>query len=35
MRSWTDYILEMDRRIFGGVSVRDPRYNLDHYMVLV
>ena len=29
MRSWTDYILGTDCR-----SVRDPRHNLDHYMVM-
>ena len=34
MRSRTDYILETDRRLFGNVSVRDPRHNSDHYMVL-
>ena len=34
VRSWTDYILGKDRRLFGNVSVRDPRYNSDHYMVL-
>ena len=34
VRSWTDYILGKYRRLFGNVSVRDPRYNLDHYMVL-
>ena len=34
VRSWTDYILGMDHRLFGNVSVRDPRHNSDHYMVL-
>ena len=33
--SWTDYILGTYRRLFGNVSVRDPRHNSDHYMVLV
>ena len=32
--SQKDYILGTDRRLFGNVSVRDPRHNLDHYMVL-
>ena len=32
--SWIDYILGTDRRLFGNVSVRDPRHNSDHYMVL-
>ena len=30
----TDYILGTDHRLFRNVSVRDPRHNLDHYMVL-
>ena len=34
VRSWTYYILGTDRRLFGNVSVRDPRHNSDHYMVL-
>ena len=34
VRSWTDYILETDRRLFGNVSVQDPRHNSDHYLVL-
>ena len=34
VRSWTDYIFGTDRRLFGNVSVRDPRQNSDHYMVL-
>ena len=34
VRSRTDYILGTNRRLFGNVSVRDPRNNLDHYMVL-
>ena len=34
VRSWTDYILGTDRRLFRNVSVRDPRHNSDHYMVL-
>ena len=32
--SWTDYILGTDHHLFGNVSVRDPRHNSDHYMVL-
>ena len=34
VRSRTDYILETDCRLFGDVSVRDPRHNSEHYMVL-
>ena len=34
VRSWTDYILGTDRRLFRNVTVRDPRKNSDHYMVL-
>ena len=34
MRSLTDYILGTDRRLFRNVTVRDPRHNSDHYMVL-
>ena len=34
MWSCTDYILGTDRRLFGNVSVRDPRHNSDHYLVL-
>ena len=33
-RSRIDYILGTDCRLFGNVSVRDPRNNSDHYMVL-
>ena len=32
--SWTDYILGTDCSLFRNVSVRDPRYNSDHYMVV-
>ena len=34
VRSWTDYILGMDRRLFRKMSARDPRHNSDHYLVL-
>ena len=34
VRSRTDYILGTDRRLFRNVSVRDPRHNSDHDMVL-
>ena len=34
VRSWTDYILGIDRCLFGNVSVQEPRHNSDHYMVL-
>ena len=30
----TVYILETDRRLFRNVSIRDPRHNSDHYMLL-
>ena len=29
-----DHILGKDCRLFWNVSVRDPRHNLDHYLVL-
>ena len=34
MRSRIYYILGTDRRFFRDVFIRDPRHNLDHYMVL-
>ena len=34
LRSRTDYILGTDCRLFRNASVRDPRHNSDHYMVL-
>ena len=34
MRSWTDYILGSNCRIFQNVAVRDLRHNSDHCMVL-
>ena len=34
VRSWTDYTLGTDFRIFGNVSVWDPRHKSDHYMVM-
>ena len=34
VRSRTDHILGTDHHLFGNVSVRDPRHNSDHYMVL-
>ena len=34
VRSRTDYILGTDRRFFWNMSVRDPRHNSDHYMLL-
>ena len=30
----TDYILGKYLRLFQDVAIRDPRHNLDHYMVL-
>ena len=34
VRSRTDYILGTDCRLFYNITVRDPRHNTDHYMVL-
>ena len=34
VRSWTDYILGTDQSLFSNVSVRDPRHNTDHFMVV-
>ena len=34
VQSRTDYILGTDCRLFVNVSVRNPRHNSDHYMVL-
>ena len=34
VRSWTDYILGMDHRLFQNFAVWDPRHNVDHYLVL-
>ena len=34
VRSFTDYVLRTDRRLFQDVAVRDLRHNSDHYMVL-
>ena len=34
VRSRTEYILGTYRRLFGDVSVQDPRHNSGHYMVL-
>ena len=34
IRSQTDYLLGTDRSLFRNVAVRDPRYNLDHYIVV-
>ena len=34
VRSWMDYILGTDHRLFENVSVWDPRNNSDHYLVL-
>ena len=34
VRSRTDYILGTDRSLFWNVSLRAPRHNTDHYMVL-
>ena len=32
--SQIDYILGTDRCLFRNVSIRDPRHNSDHYMIL-
>ena len=34
IRSRTDYLLGTDRSLFRNVSVRDPRHNSDHFMVV-
>ena len=34
VRSQTDYILGTDFRLFGNVSVQDPRHNSDQYIFL-
>ena len=34
LRYWTYYILAMDFRLFRNLSVRYPRKNSDHYMIL-
>ena len=34
VRYWTDYIMGTDLCLFWNVSVRDPRNESDHYMVL-
>ena len=34
VRSRMDYILGTDRSLFRNVSVRDPRHNTDHFMVV-
>ena len=34
VRSRADYILGTDRSLFRNVSVRDPRHNTDHFMVV-
>ena len=34
IRSQTDYLLGTDRILFRNVTVRDPRHNFDHYMLV-
>ena len=34
VRSRTDYFLGTDKSLFRNVSVRDPRHNNDHFMVV-
>ena len=34
VRYWTDHILETDCCLFRNISVRDPRQNLDNYLIL-
>ena len=34
VRSRTEYLLGTDRILFRNVSIRDPRHNTDHFMVL-
>ena len=34
VRSQADYLLGIDRSLFRNVSVRDPRHNTNHFMVV-
>ena len=34
VRSRTDYVLVTDQSLFRNVSVRDPRHNTDHFMMV-
>ena len=34
VRSRTDYLLGTDRSLFRNLSIRDPRHNTDHFMVV-
>ena len=34
VKSWADYILGSDRHQSHNVSIKDPRNNTDHYMIL-
>ena len=34
VRSWKEYIIDMDHCLFRKMSVLDPRNNLDHYLIL-
>ena len=34
VRSRTDYLLGTDKSLFSNVSVRDPRHNTNHFMVV-
>ena len=34
VRSRTDYLLGTDRSLFKNLSIRDPRHNTDHFMVM-
>ena len=34
VRSWTNFILGIYRRLFRNVAAQDPQHNSDHYMVL-
>ena len=34
VRSWTNYILGVDSRLFQNLSVRDKRQKKDHYLIL-
>ena len=34
VRSRTDYLLGTNISLFRNVSVRDPRHNTDHFMVM-
>ena len=34
VRSWMDYTLGMDHRLFSNVYVQDPSHNFYYYLIL-